>query len=443
MTVSARDINFTYLGSAHPTLDVSQLEFRGGEVSALLGGNGSGKSTVLLVLCAAIPHVVRGSFNGIVELDGEVLTLERAQKAIRVVPQASAEMVLGFTPADELREFACGAELREVAADLVAALPPDKRVDRLSSGERHRLGIASALCSSARAVLFDEPYDFLDRDARRLAATGFEITARDGRIVIVADRSGRPDVPDAARTYYLDRGRLTAPHVIDSPCFKIILPALGAIAIRVSQLTHQFERDGLMVLRNVSFEAREGEILGIQGANGAGKTTLLLILAGLLGSRRSGIWMGREPKPVTLSTRRARAKFCVADADAQLFCASGAAELHFGVSLLRKPSAEILMRLEQVTGMLPFDLSADPFTYSQGQRKLLAIACMFIIATDLWLLDEPTASLDSEGQQKLVALIEQFARRGGTVIIASHDDRFLEAVTHRRLLLKNGEVHDT
>lgn len=172
-------------------------------------------------------------------------------------------------------------------------------------------------------------------------------------------------------------------------------------------------RGGRTVLANLSFELQPGHVLELRGANGSGKTTLLRVLAGLA-SASSGetLWNG---SPLLLSEHANRMAY--------LGHLNGlSAELSASESL--DFSKQLADGGDPVAALDTWGLNAQshqPVRFlSQGQRRRLALARVWLAQRTLWLLDEPCAALDSAGEQLFDAQLSAHLSAGGMAVVATH-----------------------
>ncbi|MFJ6983766.1 MULTISPECIES: energy-coupling factor ABC transporter ATP-binding protein [unclassified Streptomyces] len=184
--------------------------------------------------------------------------------------------------------------------------------------------------------------------------------------------------------------------------------------------------DGPVVLDGLDFTVREGRALALLGRNGSGKTTLMRLLSGGLRPRTGTLAV--EGRPVTydrkgLTRLRTSVQLVVQDPDDQLFAASVAQDVSFGPLNLGLPDAEVRGRVEEALAALDITALADRPTHllSYGQRKRTAIAGAVAMRPRVLILDEPTAGLDPDGQERLLATLDGLRAAGTTVVMATHD----------------------
>ncbi|MEU1557283.1 ATP-binding cassette domain-containing protein [Streptomyces scabiei] len=184
--------------------------------------------------------------------------------------------------------------------------------------------------------------------------------------------------------------------------------------------------DGPVVLDGLDFEVCEGRALALLGRNGSGKTTLMRLLSGGLRPRSGELAV--EGRPVTydrkgLTRLRTTVQLVVQDPDDQLFAASVAQDVSFGPLNLGLSDTEVRARVDEALGALGIGALADRPTHllSYGQRKRTAIAGAVAMRPRVLILDEPTAGLDPDGQERLLATLDGLRRSGTTVVMATHD----------------------
>jgi ABC-type multidrug transport system fused ATPase/permease subunit len=214
--VEFRDVSFGYPGSERPVLTGLSFALRPGETTAIIGGTGSGKTT-MLNLIPRFFDVTSGAVlvNGADVRDQE---LERLWDGIGLVPQAA--FLFSGTVASNLRlgrPDATEAELWRAldiaqAADFVAAMPGrlaatiDQGGTNVSGGQRQRLSIARALVKRASLYLFDDCFSALDAATDARLRVALRASVRDAAVVIVAQRVST--IMHADRIIVLDDGHI-------------------------------------------------------------------------------------------------------------------------------------------------------------------------------------------------------------------------------------------
>ncbi|MFJ6656831.1 energy-coupling factor ABC transporter ATP-binding protein [Streptomyces sp. NPDC091377] len=184
--------------------------------------------------------------------------------------------------------------------------------------------------------------------------------------------------------------------------------------------------DGPDVLTGLDFAVREGRALALLGRNGSGKTTLMRLLSG--GLRPGAGEVVADGRTVSydrkgLTRLRTTVQLVVQDPDDQLFAASVGQDVSFGPLNLGLPDDEVRARVARSLAALDITALADRPTHllSYGQRKRTAIAGAVAMRPRVLILDEPTAGLDPDGQERLLATLEGLRAGGTTVVMATHD----------------------
>ncbi|RSS84223.1 energy-coupling factor ABC transporter ATP-binding protein [Streptomyces sp. WAC06614] len=193
--------------------------------------------------------------------------------------------------------------------------------------------------------------------------------------------------------------------------------------VRLSGASYAYE-DGPPVLSGVEFAIAEGRALALLGRNGSGKTTLMRLLSGGLRPSAGSLLLDGEPVAYDrkgLTRLRSSVQLVVQDPDDQLFAASVEQDVSFGPMNLGLPPEEVRARVEAALTALDITALRDRPTHllSYGQRKRAAIAGAVAMRPRVLILDEPTAGLDPDGQERLLEVLAGLT--GTTVVMATHD----------------------
>jgi heme exporter protein A len=174
-----------------------------------------------------------------------------------------------------------------------------------------------------------------------------------------------------------------------------------------------------LLFEGVSFEMGRGEALALRGPNGSGKSTLLRILAGLTQPAAGRVeYAGVEPEA---------ARHYLGHLDAVKPTEVAGSQARFWAQFLGEDVAKADAALARVGLSRRMDVPGRGL--SAGQKRRLALARLLTHPRPVWLLDEPAASLDTEGKALVETLVGEHLEQGGIVVAAIHGDGLPSART--------------
>jgi iron complex transport system ATP-binding protein len=204
---------------------------------------------------------------------------------------------------------------------------------------------------------------------------------------------------------------------------------------------------GHHVLRDVSLSVDRGAIVGLLGPNGSGKTTLLRLLSGILQPACGQVLV--DGKPLSQLTRRELARrVAVVPQDTHATFDFSVMDMvlmgrypHLGPFELEGAADQAIAREAlAATGTAAFEARGFG-TLSGGEKQRVVIAAALAQASDVLLLDEPTAALDLRYQLEITTLLRSLNRRRSvTMVVSTHDLNLAAALCERVVLLKDGRV---
>lgn len=197
----------------------------------------------------------------------------------------------------------------------------------------------------------------------------------------------------------------------------------GKAAVRLDEVSFRYDRSGDDVLKGLSLDIYENEILMINGSNGCGKSTLLSLIAGLYKPHTGKIRLAKN-KTVAMLPQNPELLFTRRSVRDEL-CGAGDSE---GLREVVR-----FCRLSELLDRHPYDLSG-------GEKQRLALAKLLLAEPDIILMDEPTKGLDNEFKLQLKDMLERLRSEGRTIVVVSHDIEFCAVAGDRIALLFDGEV---
>ncbi|GFE49475.1 ABC transporter ATP-binding protein [Roseobacter cerasinus] len=483
-----------WIGEADILKSVS-LRVNPGEILAITGESGSGKSMTALAIMQLLPRAARTS--GSIRLDGAELTTlpERDLCALRgndigmifQEPMTALNPVhsIGRQVAETIRLHAPSADADTQMRDILTRVglppdrvPPNRYPHELSGGQRQRVVIAMAIALRPKLLIADEPTTALDVTTQAQILTLLKELVRDfgmGLILIthdlavVADTADRiaimrdGEIVETGRTHHMLQ---TRQHPYTRMLFKASThqvklpkppPPTALLDVQHLQCSYRlprprpFARPGQFdAVKDVSFTLMHGERLGLVGESGCGKSTLTRALLGLEAPSRGQILL--DGTPVTTQGKanlkiRRRMQVVFQDPFGSFNPRHRVARLitepfHLLDSPPRGPiRRDVMADALTAVGLKPEDASRYIHEFSGGQRQRLAIARALIIKPDLIIFDEAVSALDVSVRAQILDLIADLCRTHGlTYLFISHDLGVVRSVTDRVLVMQAGEI---
>lgn len=200
---------------------------------------------------------------------------------------------------------------------------------------------------------------------------------------------------------------------------------------------------GVQALRGISLTIESGEQVAIVGQNGAGKTTLVKHLNGLLqptsGSIRIGNW---DTKKHSVAKLARRVGYVFQNPDEQLFSKNVGAEVAFGPKNLGMSAEQAQRQVKDALAMteLSDKMETNPYDLSPIWRKMVALASVIAMDTDIVIFDEPTTGQDAGSIARIANVIGILRERGKTVITITHDIDFCAENFERVIAVSQGQI---
>jgi len=473
LSLSARNIVKRYGGVV--ALSDGNLEVNSGEVVALIGANGSGKSTLSKVL------------NGVVTLDGGQLLLDgkplhfaspqSAKKMgistvfqeLSLIPQMSVADNIWLTrePLSPLgvvskaTVFAKTEELLSLFTGMFKTeLRPDSLVSDLPSDEKQIIEILKAVSFNPRLLILDEATASLDsRQVHRL----FDLVAKwkgEGKAIVFISHRMEEIFQIADRYSVLRNGKTVGAgdmkDITEKDLVKLMIDkdsvfqyarsgtstAENPVCLEVKDLRNK-------VLRGISFEVHEGELLGIGGLQGQGQRNLLLSLFGDIPFSGT-IHFNGQPAQFRHPREAMESGFALVPGDRAreglLYIRSTLENLQlpswarYGFPLKIDKAKDDAERMGARLKLVMAGLQEPVSSLSGGNAQKVVIGKWLMRQPSILLLDDPTKGVDVGTKAEFYALLTKLCEEGKTILFYSSDDEELIGLCDRVLVLHDGSI---
>ncbi len=461
-------------------LDGVTLDLFAGEFHSLVGENGAGKSTLMKVLSGVYPA---GTYGGDIVIGGEVKqfkTVRDGENAGIAIIFQELSLIKELTVAENIflgrepSKFGVinWTELYKRAGkllkDLNLPINPKTPVKNLGIGSQQLVEIAKALSQNAKILVLDEPTAALTESEvetlfdilRALKARGVGMIYISHKLGEVFAMSDRISVLRDGRTVGTQNAKdLTIEKVIALMVGREvgdIFPAssheFGETALEIKNLTaYDADTDKLLV-DNISFSVRRGEVLGISGLMGAGRSELLMSIFGAHTGRKSGeIYV--EGKPVSINSpaeaikngigfvTEDRKRFGLILDQTILDNMTLAGLKQIGGAFLTNRARESVAARKSMTDLhvkANSPLTAAG-TLSGGNQQKVVLGKWLLTKPKVLFLDEPTRGIDVGAKQEIYANINALAKEGLAIVMVSSELPEIIGLSDRILVLHEGK----
>lgn len=455
-------------------LEGIDFDLKAGEVHALMGENGAGKSTFVKILSGVYPPD-----EGEIALDGRAIAITDPTRArelgvspvhqeLQLEPYLSVaeNIFLGRQPVGRYGLVDYGAMNREAArllAGLGAPIDPKRLVGSLSTAQRQIVAIARAISTRCRVIIFDEPTSSLTERETSLLFEAIQGLKAQGIGVIYISHRMEEVFRLCDRVTVLRDGRYVATKPVAETSMNDLIAMM--IGRELSELFHKESAPlGEIVLEvrsvsarglldDISLTVRKGEIVGLAGLVGAGRTELARAIFGDLAIDKGTIVVDGQDILQGHSPRSAIAAgigLVPEDRKEQGLVTELSVRQNVGMALLRSLSrlgvvnvgAERRLAERYVARLAIKTPSIDQRTLylSGGNQQRVVIAKWLALNPKVLIVDEPTRGVDVGATAEIHALLCDLAKQGMAILMISSDMGEILAMSDRILVMRQGHI---
>lgn len=448
------------------------LDILPGEIHAIIGENGAGKSTFMRLLSGYVEPT-----EGTLSMAGDRVhftTPDQAQAAGIALVHQEILLAEALTVTDNLflgRELTRGGivedvRMRRVAAAKLAELgcevSPTALVGAISLADRQLVQIARALLDEHKVVIFDEPTAVLTgEEVERLLAVIFELKARGIAVLYISHRLDEVQRL-ADKVTVLRDGKMVGTYpghtLTQTEMARVMVGReLAALypqrqAVRTDQ--PMFSVRNAVVpgfAQDVSFTVHKGEILGFAGMIGAGRTELF---EGILGLRPGTAVIELNGSPIQIHSQReavdAGIGYLTEDRKGKglllqerlgpNLTLSALASFHPGIILRRAREAEALTKAVADYDIRLKSLGVKAGQLSGGNQQKLLLAKVLLTNPSVVIIDEPTRGIDIANKAQIYSFIQDLVGQGKACIVISSEMQELIGICDRVLVMREGVI---
>ena len=468
-----RGINKSFAGNT--VLANVSLSVRAGEVHALVGENGAGKSTLMKILAG-----VYQPDAGTIVIEGREVSFARPAEALEngiamiyqelsLAPELTvAENIflgrepLSFAPLGLVNRREMNARADGMLKEYGFRIDSRTLVKRLSAADRQLVEITRATVEAKLVLVMDEPTSSLTaHEVADLFRLIRELKSRGLAIIYISHRLEELDfiadrltvLRDGRAVYSGVWGEISRAEIIRHMAgreLKELFPprvaANGGVRLRVANLTRAGK------FRDVSFEVRAGEVIGIAGLAGAGRTELVETIFGAYPADHGEIFLndarlhGAQPDKAVargmglLTEDRKRTGLCLNQTVARNLTLANLRSLARGLWIDAKRERAATSEYIEKLHIRPPNPDKSVARMSGGNQQKVLLARWLYAGSQVFLLDEPTRGVDVSARSEIYRVINQLAEAGAAVVMVSSDLPELLGMADRILVMRRGRL---
>lgn len=212
--------------------------------------------------------------------------------------------------------------------------------------------------------------------------------------------------------------------------------------LKLDHVGHQYSKNQLYPLKDVSTTINQGDFISIVGQNGAGKTTLCRTICGFISNEGKITLEDQNLSDLSIKERAEKIGYVMQDPNQMISQKMIFDEIALGLRLRNVDEETIKQKVDQtlkICGLYPFrhwPISALSF----GQKKRVTIAAILVLEPEIIILDEPTAGQDWKTYTEIMSFLKHLNTIGKTIIIITHDMHLMLEYTSRSLAFAKGKL---
>ena len=457
-------------------LDGVNFELKRGTVHALMGENGAGKSTLMKCLFG-----IYAKDSGHIYLDGKEIDFKSSREALdNGVAMVHQELnqalkrsvmdniwlgryptILGGLAVNEKKMY---EDTMAVFQELGINVDPHRIMSTMPVSQRQMVEIAKAVSYNSKVIVFDEPTSSLtEEEVEHLFKIINMLRDRGVGIIYISHKMAEIKRISDYITVMRDGQWVATERAEDLEMNDIIRLMVGReltnqfppktnvpgdVYLKVDNLTGMYNQ-----LRNVSFEARRGEILGLAGLDSSGRTETLESIFGVCTRKEGIISLNGQPCfnrnagesikngfALLTEERRATGIFGCLSIKDNTVISSLKRHLRFGLYLSEKTQREDTQHYIDAMHTKTPSQETKIRSLSGGNQQKVIIGRWLLTEPEVLLLDEPTRGIDVGAKYEIYQLILDLANKGKTVIMVSSEMPELLGVCDRIVVMSGGRV---
>jgi len=450
-----------------------QFQLKKGEIHALMGENGAGKSTFIKVITG-----VHQPDSGIMLLEGERITPRNTMDSAKLGIAAIYQHVTAFPDLSVTENIFMGQEIKNKlgmydwhqmhkrAKELIEPLSKEidvtKPMGSLSVAAQQLVEIAKALSRDARILIMDEPTASLTKNeceelyaiAERLRNEGVSIILISHRFEDMYRLATRVTVfRDAQYIGCWDVDQISNQKLIGAMVGRELDQMYPRKTANIGETVLQVEnisKEGYF--KNVSFHVRAGEILALTGLVGAGRTEVCQTIFGIMNPDSGRVLLEGKEIRIKTPTDAFRHGIGLLPENRQIQGlinelpiyqnVSSADMQHFAKANMLDERAEMNNAIElcQKIALKAKDISAPPSSLSGGNQQKVVFAKLLSRPLKVLILDEPTKGIDVGAKYSIYEIMNELAASGYAIIMVSSEMPEVLGMADRIVVMKSGRV---